>query len=76
MKGWLAANRLVAGEMHQAQFTSMTRRSLTTCAGIGTAIACIRRYGSRSTTRSLNEGAFVTAALSKQRESWGGTASA
>jgi excinuclease ABC subunit A len=66
-------HRLVAGEMHQAQFTfNDPAGACPTCAGIGTAMRVYPSFLVPDPTRSLNEGAFVSAALSNSRESWGG----
>src|SRR5438309_4618289 len=68
-----ARHRLVAGEMHQAQFTfNDPAGACPTCAGIGTAMRVHPSLLVPDPRRSLNEGAFVTAALSNSRDSWGG----
>src|SRR6516162_2017592 len=68
-----AKHRLVAGEMHQAQFTfNDPAGACPTCAGIGTAMRVHPSLLVPDPKRSLNEGAFVTAALSNSRDSWGG----
>ncbi len=68
-----ARHRLVAGEMHQAQFTfNDPAGACPTCAGIGTSMRVHALLLVPDPTRSLNEGAFVTAALSNSRDSWGG----
>jgi excinuclease ABC subunit A len=68
-----ARHRLVAGEMHQAQFTfNDPAGACPTCAGIGTAMRVHPSLLVPDPKRSLNEGAFVTAALSNSRDSWGG----
>ncbi len=66
-------HRLVAGEMHQGQFTfNDPSGACPTCAGIGTAMRVHPRLLVPDPTRSLNDGAFVKAALSNSRDSWGG----
>jgi excinuclease ABC subunit A len=66
-------HRLVAGEMHQAQFTfNDPAGACPTCAGIGTAMRVHPSLLVPDPTRSLNEGAFVSAAMSNSRDSWGG----
>ncbi len=68
-----ARHRLVAGEMNQAQFTfNDPAGACPTCAGIGTAMRVHPTLLVPDPRRSLNEGAFVTAALSNSRDSWGG----
>ncbi len=68
-----ATHRLVAGEMHQAQFTfNDPAGACPTCAGIGTAMRVHPTLLVPDPQRSLNEGAFVTAAMSNGRDSWGG----
>jgi excinuclease ABC subunit A len=68
-----ARHRLVAGEMHQAQFTfNDPLGACPTCAGIGTAMRVHPSLLVPDSKRSLNEGAFVTAAMSNSRDSWGG----
>ena len=68
-----ARHRLVAGEMNQAQFTfNDPAGACPTCAGIGTAMRVHPSLLVPDPRRSLNEGAFVTAALSNSRDSWGG----
>jgi excinuclease ABC subunit A len=68
-----AKHRLLAGEMHQAQFTfNDPSGACPTCAGIGTAMRVHPSLLVPDPKRSLNEGAFVTAALSNSRDSWGG----
>ena len=67
------AHRLVAGQMHQGQFTfNDPSGACPTCAGIGTAMRVHPRLLVPDPTRSLNDGAFVKAALSNSRDSWGG----
>jgi excinuclease ABC subunit A len=66
-------HRLVAGEMHQAQFTfNDPLGACPTCAGIGTAMRVHPSLLVPDPKRSLNEGAFVTAAMSNSPDSWGG----
>jgi excinuclease ABC subunit A len=66
-------HRLVAGEMNQAQFTfNDPAGACPTCAGIGTAMRVHPTLLIPDPKRSLNEGAFVTAAMSNTRDSWGG----
>src|SRR5580765_3613293 len=68
-----AQHRLVAGEMNQAQFTfNDPAGACPTCAGIGTAMRVHPSLLVPDPRRTLNEGAFVTAALSNSRDSWGG----
>jgi excinuclease ABC subunit A len=68
-----ARHRLVAGEMNQAQFTfNDPLGACATCAGIGTAMRVHPSLLVPDPTRSLNDGAFVTAAMSNSRDSWGG----
>jgi excinuclease ABC subunit A len=68
-----ARHRLVAGEMHQAQFTfNDPSGACPTCAGIGTAMRVHPWLLVPDPKRSLNDGAFVTAAMSNSRDSWGG----
>jgi excinuclease ABC subunit A len=68
-----ARHRLVAGEMHHAQFTfNDPSGACPTCAGIGTAMRVHPSLLVPDPKRSLNEGAFVTAAMSNSRDSWGG----
>ncbi len=66
-------HRLVAGEMNQGQFTfNDPSGACPTCAGIGTAMRVHPGLLVPDPTRSLNDGAFVKAALSNGRDSWGG----
>jgi excinuclease ABC subunit A len=68
-----ARHRLVAGEMHQAQFTfNDPAGACPTCAGIGTAMRVHPSLLVPDPKRSLNDGAFVSAAMSNNRDSWGG----
>ncbi len=66
-------HRVVAGGMHQGQFTfNDPAGACPTCAGIGTSMRVHPRLLVPDPTRSLNDGAFVKAALSNSRDSWGG----
>ena len=66
-------HHLVAGEMNQGQFTfNDPSGACPTCAGIGTAMRVHPTLLVPDPTRSLNQGAFVTAAFSNSRDSWGG----
>jgi excinuclease ABC subunit A len=66
-------HRLVAGELHQAQFTfNDPSGACPTCAGIGTAMRVHPTLLVPDPSRSLNDGAFVTAALNSNRDTWGG----
>src|SRR6185312_1960071 len=68
-----AQHRVVAGEMQAFQFTfNDPSGACPTCAGIGTAMRVHPTLLVPDPKRSLNEGAFVTAAFSNSRESWGG----
>lgn len=68
-----AKHRLVAGEMHPAQFTfNDPSGACPTCAGIGTAMRVHPTLLVPDPRRSLNEGAFVSAAMGNSRDSWGG----
>jgi excinuclease ABC subunit A len=68
-----ARHRLVAGDMNQAQFTfNDPLGACPTCAGIGTAMRVHPSLLVPDPKRSLNEGAFVTAAMSNSPDSWGG----
>jgi excinuclease ABC subunit A len=68
-----AGHRLVAGEMNQAQFTfNDPAGACPTCAGLGTAMRVLPALLVPDPTRSLNDGAFVSAALGNSRDSWGG----
>jgi excinuclease ABC subunit A len=68
-----ARHRLVAGEMNQAQFTfNDPSGACATCAGIGTAMRVHPSLLVPDPKRSLNEGAFVAAAMGNGRDSWGG----
>jgi excinuclease ABC subunit A len=68
-----AKHRLVAGVMNQSQFTfNDPSGACPTCAGIGTAMRVYPSLLVPDPKRSLNDGAFVTAAFSNSRDSWGG----
>src|SRR5436305_336217 len=68
-----ARHRLVAGEMQQFQFTfNDPAGACPTCSGIGTAMRVHPALLVPDPKRTLNEGAFVNAALSNSRDSWGG----
>ena len=66
-------HRLLAGEMHQGQFTfNDPSGACPTCAGIGTAMRVHPAFLVPDPKRTLNEGAFVSAAFNNNRDSWGG----
>ncbi len=66
-------HRLVAGQMNQGQFTfNDPSGACPTCSGIGTSMRVHPDLLVPDPKRTLNEGAFVTAAFSNSRESWGG----
>lgn len=66
-------HRLVAGEMNQAQFTfNDPLGACPTCAGIGMAMRVHPTLLVPDPKRSINEGAFVSAAMGNTRDSWGG----
>src|SRR3954465_10508386 len=68
-----ARHRLVAGEMQAFQFTfNDPAGACPTCSGIGTAMRVHPSLLVPDPRRTLNEGAFVHAALSNSRDSWGG----
>src|SRR6516162_2653839 len=68
-----ARHRLVAGEMQAVQFTfNDPAGACPTCSGIGTAMRVHPALLVPDPKRTLNEGAFVQAALSNSRDSWGG----
>ncbi len=68
-----AEHRVVSGDMHQGQFTfNDPSGACPTCAGIGTSMRVHPKLLVPDPTRSLNGGAFVKAALSNNRDSWGG----
>ncbi|MCA9194020.1 MAG: hypothetical protein KDB03_19750, partial [Planctomycetales bacterium] len=63
----------VSGDMHQAQFTfNDPAGACPTCAGIGTAMRVHPVLLVPDPSRSLNDGAFVKAAMSNNKDSWGG----
>ncbi|MGE3776533.1 MAG: excinuclease ABC subunit UvrA [Pirellulaceae bacterium] len=66
-------HHLVAGVMHHGQFTfNDPSGACPTCAGIGTAMRVHPALLVPDPTRTLNEGAFVHAALGNTKDSWGG----
>lgn len=66
-------HHLVSGEMHQGQFTfNDPAGACPTCAGIGTAMRVHPTLLVPDPKRSLNEGAFVSAAFNNSRDSWSG----
>jgi excinuclease ABC subunit A len=68
-----ARHRLVAGEMQAFEFTfNDPAGACPTCAGIGTAMRVHPSLLVPDPTRTLNEGAFVSAALGNSPDSWGG----
>jgi excinuclease ABC subunit A len=68
-----ARHRLVAGEMQQVQFTfNDPAGACPTCSGIGTAMRVHPSLLVPDPRRSLNQGAFVHAAMSNNPDSWGG----
>ncbi len=68
-----ARHRLVAGDMQAFQFTfNDPAGACPTCSGIGTAMRVHPSLLAPDPKRTLNEGAFVQAALSNSRDSWGG----
>jgi excinuclease ABC subunit A len=68
-----ARHRLVAGEMQAFQFTfNDPAGACPTCSGIGTAMRVHPSLLVPDPKRTLNEGAFVNAALSNSSDSWGG----
>jgi excinuclease ABC subunit A len=68
-----AQHRMVAGEMHQFEFTfNDPAGACPTCAGIGTAMRVHPALLVPDPTRSLSQGAFVNAAMSNNPDSWGG----
>jgi excinuclease ABC subunit A len=68
-----ARHRLVAGEMQAFQFTfNDPAGACPTCAGIGTAMRVHPSLLVPDPKRTLNEGAFVNAALGNSPDSWGG----
>src|SRR5205085_6053975 len=68
-----AGHRLVAGEMQAFEFTfNDPAGACPTCAGIGTAMRVHPSLLVPDPKRTLNEGAFVNAALGNSPDSWGG----
>jgi len=68
-----AQHRLVAGEMQQVQFTfNDPAGACPTCSGIGTAMRVHPSLLVPDPKRSLNQGAFVSAAIGNNPDSWGG----
>src|SRR5688572_5827961 len=68
-----AKHRLVAGTMEAYQFTfNDPAGACPTCAGIGTAMRVHPKLLVPDPKRTLNEGAFVNAALGNSPDSWGG----
>src|SRR5579871_6029665 len=68
-----AKHRLVAGEMQAFQFTfNDPAGACQTCAGIGTAMRAHPNLLVPDPKRSLNDGAFVSAAMGNSPDSWGG----
>jgi excinuclease ABC subunit A len=68
-----AQHRIVSGEMNQTQFTfNDPLGACPTCSGIGTAMRVHPTLLVPDPSRTLNEGAFVNAAMSNSRDSWGG----
>ena len=68
-----AGHRLVAGEMQAFQFTfNDPAGACPTCAGIGTSMRVHPSLLVPDPKRTLNEGAFVDAALGSSPDSWGG----
>ncbi|MCA9173810.1 MAG: excinuclease ABC subunit UvrA [Planctomycetales bacterium] len=66
-------HRMVAGDMNQAQFTfNDPAGACPTCGGIGTSMRVHPALLVPDPSRSLNDGAFVKAAISNNRDSWGG----
>jgi excinuclease ABC subunit A len=68
-----ARHRLVAGEMQAFQFTfNDPAGACPTCSGLGTAMRVHPTLLVPDPKRTLNEGAFVHAALGNSPDSWGG----
>jgi excinuclease ABC subunit A len=66
-------HHLVAGEMQAFQFTfNDPAGACPTCAGIGTSMRVHPTLLVPDPKRTINEGAFVTAAMSNSPDSWGG----
>lgn len=68
-----AGHRLVAGQMQAFEFTfNDPAGACPTCAGIGTAMRVHPSLLVPDPKRTLNQGAFVNAALGNSPDSWGG----
>ena len=68
-----ALHHIVSGELQQFQFTfNDPAGACPTCSGIGTTMRVHPTLLVPDPKRSLNDGAFVSAALSNNRDSWGG----
>ncbi|MCA9060012.1 MAG: hypothetical protein KDA85_16005, partial [Planctomycetaceae bacterium] len=68
-----AAHHCVAGELHQAQFTfNDPAGACPGCTGLGVSMRVHPRLLTPDPTRTLNNGAFVKAAISNNPDSWGG----
>jgi excinuclease ABC subunit A len=68
-----STHRIVAGEMQAFQFTfNDPAGACPTCAGIGTAMRVHPSLLVPDPKRTINEGAFVNAALGNSPDSWGG----
>ncbi len=68
-----ATHHVVAGELQAFQFTfNDPAGACPTCSGIGTTMRVHPALLIPDPKRSLNDGAFVNAALSNNRDSWGG----
>jgi excinuclease ABC subunit A len=66
-------HHVVAGDMHQGQFTfNDPAGACPTCGGIGTAMRVHPALLVPDPKRTLNDGAFVQAALGTSKDSWGG----
>ena len=66
-------HHVVAAELQSFQFTfNDPAGACPTCSGIGTTMRVHPTLLVPDSKRSLNDGAFVTAALSNNRDSWGG----
>lgn len=66
-------HHVIAGELHAFQFTfNDPAGACPTCSGIGTTMRVHPALLVPDPKRSLNDGAFVTAALNNNRDSWGG----
>ncbi len=68
-----AKHRMVAGEMNQSQFTfNDPSGACPTCTGLGVSMRVLPALLVPDPSRSLNQGAFVSAAMGNGRDSWGG----